>query len=305
MADLKQESNQIAQEKRKLRAKERLQSLSGGDITRGLGGNKSTIGDTYSTQKAREKVEAKTKATPKTRSSIKKTSSKSLEEKTTKKTAVNATVFSDDVLLEEKTKRRTKKQIGNLVVDESALENVSTVTAQRRTKRNALIISILIVGIVICWAVVLFSVIIKPRKPIYNTYLSLGGNASSECRLTTNGKQLEKWEAPPGIAQGIEYKDLKIELNVNKAGTFSVRFRVEILLDETVIDNATTVETLSNYILTTDSEGTEWYVYENLESPTTVLILNSITINQDYVNPLLSELNDKNATINIYVEINS
>ena len=65
MTNLDKETSEIAKEKRKQRAKERLNSLSGGDITRGLNSGvkeRGLVSDTYSTQQAKAKVGAKAQA---------------------------------------------------------------------------------------------------------------------------------------------------------------------------------------------------------------------------------------------------
>jgi len=93
MADLDKESIEIAKEKRKQRAKERLNSLNGGDITRGLNSGikeRGLVSDTYSTQQAKAKVDAKAKAKS-TKSSTTSTTKKSTSKSTSRSTAKTGT----------------------------------------------------------------------------------------------------------------------------------------------------------------------------------------------------------------------
>ena len=301
-------SLEIAKEKRKQRAKERLSSLSGGDITRGLGGSmKQNASDTYSTQKAKAKVQQKQKAGTKTTESKtgSKTTSRKTAERKTKSTAINSDVFSDDILLENKKSRR-KKQVGSLVLDEGALETIATVSAEKRSKRNVLLISFLIVAIVLCWTFVLFAVIIKPQKPKYNCYSHLNGNATSGCELTMNGQKISKWLSPlspksNGLMAGNIY-NIEMKLNIDKTEPVNVRFRVEVLNKGQIVENAVSIQTMAEFVLTQDN-STEWYVYENVTTPNELIILESLTFMNYRDNQLLMTLTDTNMEINFYVEV--
>ena len=304
MADLNTES-EIAKEKRKQRAKERLNSLSGGDLTRGLnsGAKERKVSDTYSTQKAKEKVSAKAKAKSNIENleqDVKKTKTKNTA-KTTKSTAVNPEVFEDDILLQNNKKRKTKKQIGSIVVDESALENITTATTDRRARRNKVIISILVVSILLIWGAVLVMLLVKPKEPKYNCHMYLGGDAASGCELKMNDQSTTKWVAPEGIRAGNVY-NLEIELEINKEGTFNVRFRVEVKNDGAIVNNATTLSTPAQFVLEEHDE-VEWYVGTNITGASQHLLLSGITFMQDYKDDLLMDIDDENVSIDIYVEI--
>jgi len=321
MADLDKESIEIAKEKRKQRAKERLNSLNGGDITRGLNSGikeRGLVSDTYSTQQAKAKVDAKAKAKStksSTTSTTKKSTSKSTSRSTaktgtkekesaskkTKATAVNVDVFEDDILLENTSKKKNKKAIGNIVVDESALENISTATTDRRSKRNKVVITILIVAIVFIWIAVLIMLLVKPKKEEHNCYIHLGGNAASNCEVLMNQQSLSSWTAPSGISQGSTYT-FDLDLKIKASGSFFVRFRVEVKNDGKVINNVIDISPPAEDEVD-DGNGIIWYTYDNVQGNSTLELLNSITFLIDWTNKDLSDLDDSNAEINFYVDV--
>lgn len=305
MADLKTES-EITKEKRKQRAKERLNSLSGGDLTRGLnsGTKDRKVSDTYSTQQAKEKVSAMAKAKnniENVANNVKNAKSTKESAKKTKATAINPEVFEDDILLEHSKKRKSKKQIGSIVVDESALENISTATTDRRARRNKVIISIMVVAILLIWGAVLIMLLVKPKEPKYNCYSYLGGSASSGCELLMNDQSISKWLAPSGIRAGNIY-NIEMELKIKKEGTFNVRFRVEVKNDGTVVNNATTLSTPAQFVVQEDN-GVEWYVGQNLSGNSSIVLMTAITFMQDYKDPIMMSIDDDNVEINVYVEV--
>lgn len=319
MTNLDKETSEIAKEKRKQRAKERLNSLSGGDITRGLNSGvkeRGLVSDTYSTQQAKAKVGAKAQAqkakststTAKKTTSSSKSSSKSDEKaknstaRKTKATAVNVDVFEDDILLEEEKKgKKSKKALGSIVVDESALENISTVTTDRRSRRNKVVISTLVVAIVAIWIAVLIMLLVKPKPEEPNCFIELGGNASSSCEVLLNNSNMQSWLAPAGIAQGSIYT-MDLDLKIKQSGTYFVRFRVELTNNGRVIQNAVEITPTSEEI-STDGNGVDWYVYENVQGNSTLELINSFTITIDWANDDLVGLSDNNAVITFYVDV--
>ena len=316
MTNLDKETSEIAKEKRKQRAKERLNSLSGGDITRGLNSGvkqRGLVSDTYSTQQAKDKITAKAKAktesiTKSKNSSTaetKKTTAKTKENtvKKTKATAVNAEVFEDDILLENNTKKKSKKAIGSIVVDESALENISTATTDRRSKRNKVVISILIVAIVLIWIAVLVMLFVKPKEEEKNCYIHLGGNAAGSCEVLMNNQEISEWSAPSGITQGSTYT-FDLDLKIKNAGNYFVRFRVEVKNNGKVLDDVVEISPPAEDVLD-DGNGTVWYVYNNIQGNSTLELLNSMTFLIDWTNEDLSSLDDSNAEINFYIDVYS
>lgn len=324
MADLNKETSEIAKEKRKQRAKERLNSLNSGDITRGLNSgikDRSLVSDTYSTQQAKEKVTAKAKAKSEkagtasktsistiakktTRSTTSKTTASKAKEtqaKKTKATAVNPEVFEDDILLDENTgKKKSKKQIGNIVVDENALENISTATTDKRSRRNKVIISVLIVSILLIWGAVLVMLLVKPKTEKHNCYLYLGGDSSSKCELLMNNQKASSWLMPEGLEQGTIYT-VDIDLKVKESGSYFVKFMVEVKNDDTAIQSA--VEVAPGTKQTVDQDGNTWYYYSEVAGNSTLELINKITFLVDWTNEPLATLNDSNVELNIYVEV--
>ena len=302
MTDLNIES-EIAREKRKQRAKERLSSLSGGDLTRGLnsGAKDRKVSDTYSTQQALERVSAKAKAKSNVENVAINAKGTKNSAKVTKTTAINPDVFEDDILLDHNKKRRSKKQIGSIVVDESALENISTATTDKRARRNKVIISFMVVAILLIWGAVLVMLLVKPKEPKYNCYTYLGGSASSGCEVLMNDQNVSKWLSPTGIKPGNIY-NVEMSLKIKEEGSFNVRFRVEIKNDETVVKNATTIDAPAKFVLEEDN-GVWWYIGRNIAGKSTTTLITAITFMQDYKDPVMMDIDDDNVEINIYVEV--
>lgn len=300
MAELDKESSEIAKEKRKQRAKDRLNSLNGGDITRGLNSgmkDHNLVSDTYSTQKAKEKVAAKSKAKSE---SSKNSTTKFTSSKTKKSIPVKVEAFEEDSTHETKSKKKSKKQIGSVVVDESALENISTVTTDKRSRRNKVIISILAVAIVLIWIAVLVMLFVKPKEEKHNCFIHLSGNGANVCEVLFNGQKISSWKAPTGIGQGSNYK-FDLDLKINAEGTYYVKFRVEVKNNGQVIEDV--IEISPPTYKMEDGDGDTWYVYNAVDGNSKIELLNSITFLMDWKNPVLSNLNDSNAEINFYIEV--
>ena len=143
--------------------------------------------------------------------------------------------------------------------------------------------------------------LVKPKEEEKNCYIHLGGNASGNCEVLMNNQNITSWGAPEGIRQGSTYT-LNLDLKIKKSGTYYVRFRIEVKNGNQVLDNVVEITPPTDNTVE-DGEGNTWYVYENVQGKSTIVLLDSITFLIDWTNEDLSGLNDSNAELNFYVDV--
>lgn len=263
------------------KAKQRLNSLSSGDLSRGLG--------------VKDKAEVlKTQELETKKETVKNTATK--QTKQTKKT----TQAKSSTPAKSKDK---KANLGKIVVDQNAIEQMATATHEGKVRQKRLIIVSLSVLIAVAWIVILLSIIIKPKPPEHNCFMYLTGEAKSSCNLLLNGDNVDEWRTPEGISPQATYTKIKVDLKIKDAGVFDVRFRLEIYNDGVLVEDFGVVDTLSSYVKVTDGEGKTWYEQYSIEGKQTLLIMTGFTLMDTRTCPELTGITSDNVTIKLYVEV--
>lgn len=274
MAD-ENELKELAKQRAREKAKQRLNSLNGGDLSRGLG-----------TKESLSSAPPKTTKVPKAKVP----------------TTANKPVVDTTPPAETK-KSKQKERLGKIVVDKNTIEQMTTASNEGKVRIKRLIIITLCIIIALIWTFVIVTKIIKPKAPENNCFMYLNGNASSNCTLLLNGEDVDEWKTPDGISPQAKYSEIKIELDLKNEGLYNIRFRVEVYNGGKLVDEFGLVNTSLEFTRST-IEGKVWYTQENVQGKQKVTIMTGITFDDLRTCPQLSGISSSNATIKIFVEIN-
>lgn len=272
----------LSKERAKKNAQKRMSQISGGDFSRGFG--------------TTEKEEAPPKKTT------------TANKKSTKTEKVNNETATTEKKLNKKLDNKTEKEtetahLGKIVVDSSAINTITHANTDSRRRRKKLFISLLIVAIVLIWAFIIITKLIKPEKPNHNCHMYLAGNAKTNCELLLDGKKNTEWHTPTGISPQCTYHEFTIELNILNPGSYKVRFRVEVYNKDKLVSNFGTIDTLNTYSTVVDSSGTSWRQLDEVQGGQKVLILSGLTFYDTLTTPELSNINSNNIKINVFIEV--
>lgn len=275
MAD-ENELKELAKQRAREKAKQRLNSLNSGDLSRGLGTKESLSTAPPQTTKAPKAKQTTPTNTP----------------------AQNTEPPTDT----KKTKQ--KERLGKIVVDKNTIEQMATASNEGKVRIKRLVIITLCIVIALIWTFVIVTKMIKPKAPDNNCFMYLSGNASSNCNLLLNGDDVDEWTTPDGISPQAKYTEIKIELDLKNEGLYNIRFRVEVYNSGRLVKNFGIVDTTAEFQQTTATDGTVWHTRENVEGKQKVTILTGLTFQDIRTTPELSGISSSNATIKIFVEIN-
>lgn len=271
---------QLSKDRNREKAKQRMSQIGGGDFSRGFGTKES----------AREQG-ATANYKPKNLST-KKPSAQSPKD--------------DDALKEKKVTKKNEEpaRLGKIVVDNSAINTMTSANTDTKRRRKKLIITILIISIVLIWTFIILTKIIKPQKPKHNCHLYLSGDAKSNCVMLLDGEENSAWQTPTGISPQSTYNDFKVEVSLPDNGNYNIRFRVEVYNKNTLVSNFGSVNTLGEYAIKLDSDGKVWREYKGVSGGQNVLIMSGITFYDVQTSPQLVGLSSSSIKINIYIEVN-
>ncbi len=275
MAD-ENELKELAKQRAREKAKQRLNSLNSGDLSRGLGTKESLSTAPPQTTKA-----------PKAKQT----------------TPINTPAKNTEPPTDTK-KTKQKERLGKIVVDKNTIEQMATASNEGKVRIKRLVIITLCIVIALIWTFVIVTKMIKPKAPDNNCFMYLSGNASSNCNLLLNGDDVDEWTTPDGISPQAKYTEIKIELDLKNEGLYNIRFRVEVYNSGRLVKNFGIVDTTAEFQQTTATDGTEWHTRENVEGKQKVTILTGLTFQDIRTTPELSGISSSNATIKIFVEIN-
>ncbi len=264
--ELREQAKLRAREK----AKQRLSSLNGGDLSRGLGTTDKTISSS---------------AGPKPLNKI------------TPKEAVNPTTPTVE---EKKTKQKTN--LGKIVVDKSTIEQMATTQSAGKVRTKRLVIISLSVVIAIIWAFIIVTKMIKPQEGEQpNGYVYLTGNATENCTLLINNEELNEWLIPDGLGPEAKYEKIKLDLNIGGSADdlFNITLRIEVYNNGTMVDNWGEFDTLGYY-----QKDNEKYKRTNVQGNQIVNVFSNLTFNDAKTCPQLKGISSDNAEIKIYIEVN-
>lgn len=277
MAD-ENELRELAKQRAREKAKQRLSSLNGGDLSRGLGATDTSF---------------VSNAGPKTPNKVLKENISNVSPVQNTNVEVNAK------------KAKQKTNLGKIVVDKSTIEQMANTQSAGKVRTKRLVIISLCVVIALIWAFVVFTKIIKPQETETNCYMYLSGNASSECTLLLNNEDVDTWIIPDGLSPEAKYEKITLSLDIggSEDKLYNISFRVEVYNDGKLVENFGEFDTSSQYTKTT-SGGKEWYQKTNVKGGQKVVLLSSITFNDIRTTPQLKGISSDNAELKIYVEVN-
>ncbi len=268
--ELREQAKQRAREK----AKQRLSSLNGGDLSRGLGtsdkANISTAGPKPLNKVPQKQQEIQNPTTP------------NVEEKKTKQ----------------------KTNLGKIVVDKSTIEQMANTQSAGKVRTKRLVIISLSVVIAVIWAFIIVTKMIKPQEGEQpNGRIQLSGNASSVCTVLLNDEELTEWLIPDGLSPEAKYEKIKLDLKLG--GTtddlFNVTLRIEVYNDGTKVENFGEIDNQAGFDYDTNSKQYKKLVKGNQ----TLTLLSTITLNDVRTCPQLQGISSDNAEIKIYIEVNN
>jgi len=288
-----EKTNELAKARAKAKAKQRLEQISSGDLTRGLGGpakSKSTISEMVETVNKAKTTKPSSSAT--TKKSATATTSKS----TTKSSSKTENAKKD---LLNKEEQLTKEKNKNLVKEIQSVDVISVNAARGKERRNKMIISLLSVSIVIVWAVIIILSALKSDKTNHNFYVYLSGDKSSSCEILLNDKPRTDWHVEKGITAGKNYVD-EISINYTGSGEITVKFRVEVYRFTSEIKSFGRIETGDGFRI--KREGNKIWYQKTVSNPGEIVLLTQIS----FVNsgqPEMRDLTSDNINIKMYVVV--
>lgn len=266
--ELREQAKQRAREK----AKQRLSSLNGGDLSRGLGTSDKT---NFST------------AGP-----------KPLKKVPQKQEVDNPTAPNIE---EKKTKQKTN--LGKIVVDKNTIEQMANTQSAGKVRTKRLVIISLSVVIAIIWAFIVVTKMIKPQEvEDPNGSIQLSGNAKSYCTVLLNDEEITEWLIPEGLSPEAKYEKIKLDLNLGGTADdlFNVTLRIEVYNNGTMVENFGSIDNQAGFDYDTDTKQYKKMVQGNQK----LTLLSSITLNDVRTCPQIKGIDSDNAEIKVYIEVN-
>lgn len=269
------ELRELAKQKSREKARQRLNSLNSGDLARGLGTN--------------DKFNASNVA-PKPRPV--------------------ANTFSErqqnEQLIEQKESQPSNKQkerLGKIVVDKNTIEQMATTQSAGKVRMKRLAIISLSVIIVVIWAFIIFTKIIKPEEISNNCFLSLDGNAKSNCTLLLNNEEVTEWRTPDKIATRREYQEIEIVLKISGSASYSALVKVVVTIDGQAVNNWGVADSSTDAVVDDSVKDAYQFRLTNLEAGEYTL-LSKLTFNDASLCPQLRNADDDNFEIHFSVTVN-
>lgn len=153
-----------------------------------------------------------------------------------------------------------KKKVGKIEVDETALESMQMTTQDPRARRNRLVIITLIVLILLMWAFIIVTSLMRGKKIEFSCHLNYLSD-KNVATLTLNGEETQNWNPPKGGTRSLPsntYQDIDVGVKFVEAGEYSVLFRIEVKNGEKLVSNFGTLDTAVQFTDAT-RDGKTWH----------------------------------------------